>query len=93
MSTNLLVDIHNNEHSLRTLVRFVMTSYFGASFFRRLYFDNKQLLNSGTDKNFLFSLSPKMAVYQTTGFNNHYQYLNVQQQTFPNGLVFCGNYQ
>jgi len=45
---------------------------------------------TGTDKNFLFSLSPKMAVYQTTGFNNHYQYLNVQQQTFPNGLGMGG---
>lgn len=45
---------------------------------------------TGTDKNFIFSLSPKMAVYQTTGFNDHYQYLNVQQQTFPNGLGMGG---
>jgi len=45
---------------------------------------------TGTDKNFLFSLSPKMAIYPTTGFNNHYQYLNVQQQTFPNGLGMGG---
>jgi len=45
---------------------------------------------TGTDKNFLFSLSPKMAVYQTTGFNDHYQYLNIQQQTFPNGLGMGG---
>ena len=41
----------------------------------------------GSSNNFLFSLSPKMAVYPSTGFNDHYQYLNIQQQTFPNGLV------
>lgn len=28
-----------------------------------------------------------MGIYSTTGFNDHYQYLNIQQQTFPNGLV------
>ena len=41
----------------------------------------------GTRENFVFSLAPEMAVYSSTGFNDHYQYLNIQQQTFPNGMV------
>lgn len=28
-----------------------------------------------------------MNLYHTTGYNDHYMYLNVQQQTMPNGLV------
>jgi hypothetical protein len=30
---------------------------------------------------------PKMAIYPTTGYNEHFQYLNVQQTTMPNGMV------
>nr|CAD7569365.1 unnamed protein product [Timema californicum] len=41
----------------------------------------------GDDSCFLFSLRPEMMSYETTGYNNHYQYLNIQQQTMPNGLV------
>lgn len=48
---------------------------------------------SGTSKNFIFSLSPNMAIYNTTGFNGHFQYLNIQQQTFPNGLGMGGQLQ
>ena len=51
------------------------------------FFVNMPQYHSGTSKNFVFSLAPKMVVYQSTGFNDHYQYLNIQQQTFPNGLV------
>lgn len=28
-----------------------------------------------------------MRVFVTTGYNDHYQYLNLHQQTMPNGLV------
>lgn len=41
----------------------------------------------GNENCFLFSLRPKMNIYHTTGYNDHYMYLNVQQQTMPNGLV------
>ncbi|XP_046638817.1 MTOR-associated protein MEAK7-like isoform X1 [Daphnia pulicaria] len=44
----------------------------------------------GTKDNFVFSLAPQMAIYNTTGFNDHYQYLNLQQQTFPNGMGMGG---
>lgn len=50
------------------------------------------LHNLGTTENFLFSLAPEMAIYNTTGYNDHYQYINIQQQTFPNGMVFCLNF-
>lgn len=42
---------------------------------------------SGDDTCFLFSISPRMAVYTSTGYNDHYMYLNHGQQTIPNGLV------
>lgn len=41
----------------------------------------------GTDLSFLFTLKPKMRCFPTTGYNSHYQYLNLHQQTMPNGLV------
>lgn len=41
----------------------------------------------GTDASFLFTLSPKMRVFTSTGYNDHYMYLNLHQQTMPNGLV------
>lgn len=44
----------------------------------------------GTKDNFIFSLAPEMALYNSTGFNDHYQYLNIQQQTFPNGMGMGG---
>lgn len=43
----------------------------------------------GDSRCFLFTLYPKMAVYLSTGLNDHYQYLNQNQKTMPNGLV-CG---
>lgn len=41
----------------------------------------------GNDSSFLFTLRPKMRCFPTTGYNDHYQYLNLHQQTMPNGLV------
>lgn len=32
-----------------------------------------------------------MSVYTATGYNDHYMYLNHQQQTMPNGLVSLHN--
>ncbi|XP_047111094.1 MTOR-associated protein MEAK7-like [Schistocerca piceifrons] len=40
----------------------------------------------GDDSSFLFSILPVMERFEPTGYNDHYQYLNVQQQTLPNGL-------
>lgn len=45
---------------------------------------------AGDNRCFLFSISPSMAVYTSTGYNNHYMYLNHGQQTIPNGLVRPG---
>lgn len=41
----------------------------------------------GDEDSFLFSLYPEMRVCESTGYNSHFQYLNIQQQTLPNGLV------
>lgn len=41
----------------------------------------------GDDSAMLFTLSPAMRCFNTTGYNDHYQYLNLSQQTMPNGLV------
>ncbi|XP_043754124.1 MTOR-associated protein MEAK7 isoform X3 [Cervus elaphus] len=40
----------------------------------------------GDDRCFLFSVSPRMAVYTCTGYNDHYMYLNQGRKTIPNGL-------
>ena len=41
----------------------------------------------GDNTNFLFTLRPKMRCFNATAYNDHYQYLNLHQQTMPNGLV------
>ncbi|XP_034493690.1 MTOR-associated protein MEAK7 isoform X3 [Ailuropoda melanoleuca] len=46
----------------------------------------------GDDTCFLFSISPHMAVYTSTGYNDHYMYLNHGQQTIPNGLGMGGQH-
>ncbi|XP_054434972.1 MTOR-associated protein MEAK7 [Pteronotus mesoamericanus] len=46
----------------------------------------------GDDRCFLFSISPSMAVYTCTGYNDHYMYLNQGQQTIPNGLGMGGQH-
>ncbi|XP_008562469.1 PREDICTED: TLD domain-containing protein 1-like [Galeopterus variegatus] len=47
----------------------------------------------GDDRCFLFSISPSMAVYMHTGYNDHYMYLNHGQQTIPNGLGMGGQHE
>lgn len=41
----------------------------------------------GKNTSFLFTLAPRMRIYPSTSYNDHYQYLNTFQQTMPNGLV------
>lgn len=41
----------------------------------------------GDDSSFLFTLAPKMRIFHSSGYNQHFQYLNLHQQTMPNGLV------
>ncbi|GAB1598205.1 MTOR-associated protein MEAK7-like [Argonauta hians] len=38
----------------------------------------------------LFSLTPELAVYQPTGYNDHFMYMNQGQQTIPNGIGMGG---
>lgn len=42
---------------------------------------------TGSESAFLFTLRPRMRVFPSTGFNRNFQYLNLHQQTLPNGLV------
>lgn len=44
-------------------------------------------LCAGDSRCFLFSVFPTLRVYSTTGYNEHFMYLNHNQQTMPNGLV------
>ncbi|XP_027788877.2 MTOR-associated protein MEAK7 isoform X2 [Marmota flaviventris] len=46
----------------------------------------------GDERCFLFSVSPSMAVYRHTGYNDHFMYLNCGQQTIPNGLGLGGQH-
>ncbi|KAJ6624117.1 MTOR-associated protein MEAK7, partial [Pseudolycoriella hygida] len=46
----------------------------------------------GNETAFLFTLRPKMRCFQSTGYNDHYQYLNLHQQTMPNGLGMGGQF-
>lgn len=41
---------------------------------------------------FLFSIKPTMGVYQPTGYNENYMYLNTGMQTMPNGLGMGGQF-
>uniref|UniRef100_A0A670YXC6 MTOR-associated protein MEAK7 n=1 Tax=Pseudonaja textilis TaxID=8673 RepID=A0A670YXC6_PSETE len=47
----------------------------------------------GNDTCFLFSISPSLAVFTCSGYNNHYMYLNHGQQTMPNGLGMGGQHE
>ncbi|XP_037077863.1 MTOR-associated protein MEAK7-like isoform X2 [Pollicipes pollicipes] len=47
----------------------------------------------GTSEAFLFSVRPKMEVFLPSGYNENYMYLNVNQQTLPNGLGFGGKFE
>ncbi|EDW77895.1 uncharacterized protein Dwil_GK24727 [Drosophila willistoni] len=46
----------------------------------------------GDDTSLLYTLSPAMRCFSATNFNNHYQYLNLNQQTMPNGLGMGGQF-
>lgn len=46
----------------------------------------------GDDSSFLFTLAPRMRVFPSTGYNQHFQYLNLHQQTLPNGLGMGGQH-
>ncbi|NXM34363.1 TLDC1 protein, partial [Oxyruncus cristatus] len=46
----------------------------------------------GDNRCFLFSVSPSLAVYTYTGYNDHFMYLNNGQQTMPNGLGMGGQH-
>lgn len=41
----------------------------------------------GSDQSFLFTLRPRMRCFPATNYNDHYQYLNLNQQTMPNGNI------
>ena len=45
---------------------------------------------TGTNNCFLFQLEPQILTFSSTNYNNHYQYLNLHQQTMPNGLLMGG---
>lgn len=47
----------------------------------------------GTQESCLFSISPSMRVYQATGYNDNYLYINASQQTLPNGMGFGGKFE
>ncbi|CAL1687965.1 unnamed protein product [Lasius platythorax] len=44
----------------------------------------------GNQTSFLFKLDPEILTFSSTNYNNHYQYLNLHQQTMPNGLLMGG---
>ncbi|XP_063977467.1 MTOR-associated protein MEAK7 [Diachasmimorpha longicaudata] len=44
----------------------------------------------GNQSCFLFKLDPQILTFPSSGYNNHYQYLNQHQQTMPNGLLIGG---
>ena len=41
----------------------------------------------GSDRCFLFQLEPFISIYSTSGYNDNFMYLNINQQTLPNCLV------
>ncbi|XP_043193320.1 MTOR-associated protein MEAK7-like isoform X1 [Amphibalanus amphitrite] len=47
----------------------------------------------GTAQTFLYALDPKMEIFLPSGFNENYMYLNVNQQTLPNGMGFGGKFE
>ncbi|XP_034098246.1 MTOR-associated protein MEAK7 isoform X1 [Drosophila nasuta] len=48
---------------------------------------------AGNDSSLLYTLSPAMRCFSSTGYNDHYQYLNLNQQTMPNGLGMGGQFE
>ncbi|XP_056138204.1 MTOR-associated protein MEAK7 [Lampris incognitus] len=46
----------------------------------------------GDSRCFLFTVFPRLCVYTSTGYNQHFMYLNQNQQTMPNGLGMGGQH-
>ncbi|KAJ8951772.1 hypothetical protein NQ317_002168 [Molorchus minor] len=46
----------------------------------------------GDDSSFLFTLAPRMRMFPSSGYNQHFQYLNLHQHTMPNGLAIGGQH-
>ncbi|KAM3870064.1 1-phosphatidylinositol 4,5-bisphosphate phosphodiesterase gamma-2 [Diretmus argenteus] len=46
----------------------------------------------GDSRCFLFTVVPRLRVYTSTGYNQHFMYLNQNQQTMPNGLGMGGQH-
>ncbi|KAM6926952.1 MTOR-associated protein MEAK7 isoform 1-T2 [Lycodopsis pacificus] len=46
----------------------------------------------GHSRCFLFTVFPRLRVYTATGYNQHFMYLNQNQQTMPNGLGMGGQH-
>jgi hypothetical protein len=44
----------------------------------------------GDNTCFLFNLRPRMYVYESSPFNDHFLYMNTKQKTMPNGLGMGG---
>eukprot|EP00056_Hartaetosiga_gracilis_P003712 m.66342 g.66342 ORF g.66342 m.66342 type:complete len:449 (-) comp11553_c0_seq1:2896-4242(-) len=44
----------------------------------------------GGDESFVFTAAPKLCVYESSGANDNFQYLNVNSNSLPNGLGFGG---
>ena len=45
---------------------------------------------TGNQSCFLFQLEPQIVTFSSTGYNTHFQYLNLHQHTMPNGLLMGG---
>ncbi|XP_014221924.1 TLD domain-containing protein 1 [Trichogramma pretiosum] len=45
---------------------------------------------TGNQSCFLFQLEPQILTFPATGYNTHFQYLNIHQNTMPNGLLMGG---
>ncbi|XP_029009972.1 MTOR-associated protein MEAK7 isoform X2 [Betta splendens] len=46
----------------------------------------------GDSRCFLFTVFPRLRVFTATGYNDHFMYLNQNQQTMPNGLGMGGQH-
>ncbi|XP_002125911.2 MTOR-associated protein MEAK7-like [Ciona intestinalis] len=46
----------------------------------------------GTAASFLFTVKPELETFNTTTYNDHYAYLNIGQETMPNGLGMGGQH-
>ncbi|KAK9497788.1 hypothetical protein O3M35_003711 [Rhynocoris fuscipes] len=44
----------------------------------------------GDENSFIYTLHPKMNVFESSGYNKNFQYINTGQATLPNGLAMGG---